>query len=226
MDRFHLQGKVALVCGAEIAGGIARGLQERGATVVLAGAEHGALTEDDPCMALVRDAADQHGRLDILVNAAGGDTCEVWVPDWPTAIESRILAAYRLSCAARPELRKAGGGKIINVVPMASYIGSGRWRAFRTTRDAFRRLARNCATAWAEDNIQVNTIVPGYIDVAATRTMQAMPEFHGATLRRTAAGRIGTADDFAGVAAFLAGPASDFVTGAEIPVDGGLLWAV
>jgi len=78
----------------------------------------------------------------------------------------------------------------------------------------------------ANDNIQVNTIWPGYIDTAMTKGMQANVEFHAGAMARTAAGRLGTPDDFAGIAAFLASSASDFVTGADITVDGGLLWGV
>ena len=88
-------------------------------------------------------------------------------------------------------------------------------------------LGRACASAWAKDNIQVNTILPGYIDTDMTRArLQRNAELHARGLARTAAGRLGTPDDFAGIAAFLASSASDFITGADIPVDGGFLWGI
>lgn len=129
-----------------------------------------------------------------------------------------------MSKAAHPEMKKAGGGKIINIGSMASYIGGARWTVYGPTKAAIIQLSKNCASAWANDNIQVNTILPGYIDTAMTKPIQAMPDFHANALRRTAAGRIATPDDFAGIAGFLASSASDFVTGADNPVDGGLLW--
>lgn len=251
MQRFSVNGKVALVSGGGVIGaGIAHGLLECGAAVVVAGCDTARLastvpalerigppcsslpgdgTSEQACHQLVAATVRRHGRLDILVNASTGDEggpSEFMMPGWHEAIEGWLRRAFMMSRAARPEMKKAGGGKIINVVPMASYIGSGRWNAYRTTRRAFNQLARDCAAAWGSDNIQVNTIVPGYIDSPVTKAAQAMAEFHAAAIRHTAAGRLGTPQDFAGVAAFLASPASDFITGASIAIDGGLLWSV
>jgi len=96
-----------------------------------------------------------------------------------------------------------------------------------TSKAGIIQFGRACAAAWAKDNIQVNTILPGYIDTAMTRQrLQQDAVLHARLVARTPAGRMGTPDDFAGIAAFLASPASDFITGAEIPVDGGFLWAI
>ena len=109
---------------------------------------------------------------------------------------------------------------------MASYMGAPRWTAYGPAKAGIVQLSKNCASAWAKDNIQVNTILPGYIDTAMTKGMQADAKFHAHVMMRTPAARTGTPDDFAGIAAFLASSASDFITGADIPVDGGLLWGV
>ncbi|MDI1282757.1 MAG: glucose 1-dehydrogenase [Reyranella sp.] len=250
MQRFNLKGKVGIVTGGNggIGAGIARGLLECGATVVIAGrnaakndaavAELGKVgpvsafvmdvTKEEDCYSVVREAVKRHGRLDILVNNAGIGSGkapdELTLPEWHKVIDTNLTSAFVMSKAAHPEMKKTGGGKIINIGSMASYIGGARWTVYGPTKAAIIQLSRNCASAWASDNIQVNTILPGYIDTAMTKPLQSMAEFHTAALRRTAAGRIGTPDDFAGIAAFLASPASDFVTGADIPVDGGLLW--
>jgi len=109
---------------------------------------------------------------------------------------------------------------------MASYIGGPLWTAYGPAKAGIVQLSKNCASSWAKDNIQVNTILPGYIDTAMTKRLQANKPLHERGMARVAAGRLGTPDDFAGIAAFLASSASDFVTGADIPVDGGFLWGV
>ncbi len=250
MQRFNLKDKVGIVTGGNggIGAGIARGLLECGATVVIAGrnaakneaavvelSEVGPVsafvmdvTDEDQCYALVREAVRRHGKLDILVNNAGGGIPkppdELSVTEWRRVMDVNLTSTFMLSKAAYPELKKAGGGKIINIGSMASYIGGARWTAYGPAKAGIVQLSKNCASAWAKDNIQVNTILPGYIDTAMTKGMQANTEFHARAMARTAAGRLGTPDDFAGIAAFLASRASDFITGADIAVDGGLLW--
>jgi 2-deoxy-D-gluconate 3-dehydrogenase len=143
---------------------------------------------------------------------------------WQKVIDTNLTSAFVLSQLAYPEMKKAGGGKIINIGSMASYMGGPRWTAYGPAKAGIVQLSKNCASAWAKDNIQVNTIWPGLIDTAMTKQMQANTEFMGRVNPRIAAGRVGTPDDFAGVAAFLASRASDYVTGADIIVDGGLIW--
>jgi 2-deoxy-D-gluconate 3-dehydrogenase len=110
---------------------------------------------------------------------------------------------------------------------MVSHLSFAGVPAYGASKAGIIQLGRACAAAWAKDNIQVNTILPGYVDTAMTRQrLQRDAVLHARLLARTPAGRMGTPDDFAGIAAFLASPASDFITGAEIPVDGGFLWAI
>ena len=251
MHRFDLKGKVALVTGGNggIGAGIARGLLECGATVVIAGrnaekntsavAELGKIgppvsalvlevTDEAQCRAAVQEVVRRHGRLDILVNNAGGGISkpphELSVQEWQRVMDVNLTSAFMLSQIAYPELRKAGGGKIINIGSVASYMGGPQWTAYGPAKAGIVQLSKNCAAAWAQDNIQVNTIWPGLIDTALTKQTRANKELMASVMPRIAAGRVGTPDDLAGVAAFLASRASDYVTGADITVDGGLLW--
>ncbi|TMJ25094.1 MAG: SDR family oxidoreductase [Alphaproteobacteria bacterium] len=257
MKRFNLTGKVGIVTGGNggIGKGIARGLLECGAIVVIAGrnaAKNEAATADlskigppvsafvmdvtveAECKAVVAETVRRHGRLDILVNNAGGGA-NTGVPASPPdemaaegfrkIIDANLTSTFMLSQAAYPEMKKAGGGKIINIGSMASYIGGALWTAYGPAKSGIVQLSKNCASA-SKDNIQVNTILPGYIDTDMTKRLQAMPALHERALARTAAGRLGTPDDFAGIAAFLASSASDFITGADIAVDGGMLWGI
>jgi 2-dehydro-3-deoxy-D-gluconate 5-dehydrogenase len=254
MHRFDLKGKVALVTGGNggIGQGIAHGLLECGAAVVIAGrneeknkaavAELGKIgppvsavlldvTQESQCRAAVQEVVRRHGRLNILVNNAGiGAPSGPVQPDdmplasWQKVIDTNLTSAFVLSQLAYPEMKKAGGGKIINIGSMASYMGGPRWTAYGPAKAGIVQLSKNCASAWAKDNIQVNTIWPGLIDTAMTKPLQANTEFMARINPRIAAGRVGTPDDFAGVAAFLASRASDYVTGADVIVDGGLIW--
>ena len=225
MQRFDLTGKVALVTGGNggIGAGIARGLLECGAAVVIAGrnAEKNAttvaalgtigppvsalildVTDEAQCRAAVADTVRLHGRLDILVNNAGvGNPAppdQMALADWHRVIDTNLTATFLLSQIAYPELKKAGSGKIINIGSMASYIGGARWTAYGPAKAGIVQLSKNCAAAWAADNIQVNTILPGLIDTAMTKRLQSDPEFMRGAMRRISANRVGTPDDFAG----------------------------
>ena len=253
MHRFNLTGKVAIVTGGNggIGSGIARGLLECGAAVVIAArnAEKSEkmvtelsrigppvssfrmdVTDEKDCHEVVRETVRRHGRLDILVNNAGAGNPkppeEMTLPEWHKVIDINLTSTFVLSQAAYVELKKAGGGKIINIGSMASYIGGSLWTAYGPAKAGIIQLSKNCAAAWAKDNIQVNTILPGYIDTEMTKRLQASGSLHERALARTAAGRLGTPDDFAGIAAFLASAASNYITGAHIPVDGGFLWGI
>jgi 2-deoxy-D-gluconate 3-dehydrogenase len=141
-------------------------------------------------------------------------------------IGTNLTAVFVMSQLAYPEMKKAGGGKIINIGSAYSYLGGPRTTAYGSAKGAILQFSKSCASAWAKDNIQVNTICPGWIDTDLTKAAQANKAFTSLVLGRTAAARIGTPDDFAGIAAFLSSSASDFITGVDIPVDGGLVWGV
>jgi 2-deoxy-D-gluconate 3-dehydrogenase len=119
-------------------------------------------------------------------------------------------------------MKEAGGGKIINIGSMMSIFGANFAPAYAASKGGIVQFTRSCAVAWAADNIQANAVLPGWIDTDLTkRARQEIDGLHDRVLTRTPAARWGAISDFAGIAVFLASPASDFVTGTAIPVDGG-----
>jgi 2-deoxy-D-gluconate 3-dehydrogenase len=243
---FELNGKVAIVTGGNggIGLGMARGLAGAGARVVVAARNReksaaardelgaGALaidvdvTREDSVAALVRQTFEQCGRIDILVNNAGINIRKapevLTLAEWREVLETNLTSAYLCSHAAYPEMKKAGGGKIINIGSMLSIFGAGFAPAYAASKGGIVQFTKACASAWAKDNIQVNAVLPGWIDTALTRrAREQIPGLHDNVLKRTPAGRWGTTDDFHGIAVFLSSGASDFVTGAAITVDGG-----
>jgi len=126
------------------------------------------------------------------------------------------------SQAAHAAMKTTGGGKIINIGSMMSIFGASFAPAYAASKGGIVQFTRSCACAWATDNIQVNAILPGWIDTELTqRARQEVDGLHGNVLARTPAARWGVSADFAGIAVFLSSAASDFVTGTAIPVDGG-----
>jgi 2-deoxy-D-gluconate 3-dehydrogenase len=244
-----LTGRVAIVTGGNggIGLGMARGMALCGAAVVLAGrnaakakdalaalqefgGNHAFLaadvTKSADCRRLVADTIASHGRIDILVNNAGTSVRKrpeaLTEEDWRLVIDTNLTSALLCCQAAYPALKQAGGGKIINIGSMMSLFGAPYAAAYSASKGGIVQLTRSLATAWAEDNIQVNAVLPGWIDTDLTRGARRQVEgLHERVLARTPAGRWGEPDDLAGIAAFLAGPGSDFITGTAIPVDGG-----
>jgi 2-deoxy-D-gluconate 3-dehydrogenase len=249
MSLFDLSGRVAIVTGGNggIGLGMAEGLAVAGATAVLAGrdAAKGAaavkqirqaggkaefaevdVTSEKSCRALIDTAAAQHGRLDILVNNAGINIRKP--PDalnsteWHQVIDTNLTSAFICTHAAYPHMKRTGGGKVINIGSMMSIFGAPFAPAYAASKGGIVQFSRACATAWAKDNIQVNAVLPGWIDTDLTKgARREVAGLHERVLSRTPAGRWGLPTDFAGIAVFLGSAASDFVTGTAIPVDGG-----
>jgi 2-deoxy-D-gluconate 3-dehydrogenase len=137
-------------------------------------------------------------------------------------LDTNLTGAFLCSQAAHAAMKRGGGGKIINIGSMFSLFGSAYAAPYAASKGALVQLTKSLATAWAEDNIQVNAVLPGWIDTELTRdARRQVTGLHERVLARTPAGRWGVPDDLAGVAVFLASAASDFITGAVIPVDGG-----
>jgi len=175
---------------------------------------------------MVRAAVEKFGRLDILVNNAGINIRkqpeDYTLEEWNTVLSINLTGVFTCCQAASPELRRAGGGKIINIGSMTSIFGIPFAPAYSATKGAIVQLTKALAIAWAKDNIQVNAVLPGWIDTDLTRRgRQQVPGLHERVLARTPAARWGDPADFAGIAMFLASAASQFVTGTAIPVDGG-----
>jgi 2-deoxy-D-gluconate 3-dehydrogenase len=248
-ELFDLRERVAVVTGGNggIGLGIAEGLAGAGAHVVIAArnsAKSGAAVEKIESLGthaiavetdvaqerdwkiVVQRALDRFGRIDILVNNAGiliGKTPESYtLKEWHTVIDINLTGAFIGAQAVFPEMKRQGGGKIINIASLTSKFGSAFNVPYNASKGGILQLTRGLATAWAMHNIQVNAVSPGWIDTdLATDVRARVPGFNEKVIARTPAGRWGRPSDFAGVAVFLASRGSDFITGAEIFVDGG-----
>jgi len=246
---FGLSGRVAIVTGGNggIGLGIARGLAEAGAHLVVAArnrtkntlavkeleafgvqavAVEVDVTQEGSVAALMTGTVKRFGRLDILVNNAGINIRKApqayTLEEWRQILETNLTSAFLCSKAVYPCLVRTGGGKIINVGSMLSLFGASFAAAYGASKGGIVQLTKALASAWAKDRIQVNAILPGWIDTDLTaQAREDVPGLYERVLARTPAGRWGMPEDLAGVAVFLASPASDFVTGAVIPVDGG-----
>jgi 2-deoxy-D-gluconate 3-dehydrogenase len=246
---FDLKGRVAIVTGGNggIGLGMARGLAAAGARVVVAGRDQtksraavedltgrGAeahaiavdVTDEAAVGRLIAGTIERWGRLDVLVNNAGINirkpVQELALEEWHRVLDTNLTSAFLCSKAAYPAFKKAGGGKIINIGSMMSIFGASFAPVYSSSKGGIVQLTKSTAVAWARDNIQVNAVLPGWIDTDLTQNARReVAGLHDSVLRRTPAGRWGGIDDMSGVAVFLASPASDFVTGAVIPVDGG-----
>jgi 2-deoxy-D-gluconate 3-dehydrogenase len=249
MTPFDLKGKAALVTGGNggIGLGMAKGLAQAGASIAVAGRDDKKnvsaiaalkslgvtaiavkvdLQDEKSTRAMVEEAAQKLGRLDILVNNAGISIRKApqdyALEEWHQVMDTNLTSAFVASQAAYPHLKRAGHGKVVNIGSMMSIFGAAYLAPYGASKGAIVQLTRSLASAWAKDNIQVNAVLPGWIDTALTR--RAREELEGLderVLSRTPAGRWGEPADLAGVAVFLCSAASDFVTGTAIPVDGG-----
>jgi len=246
---FDLKGRVAVVTGGNggIGLGMARGMAAAGAAIVVAGRNRdksaravkelvglGAqavaievdVADEGSVNALIRASAEQLGRLDVLVNNAGMNIRkppqDLSLAEWRRVLDTNLTSAFMCSRAAYLIMKAQGGGKIINIGSMMSIFGASYAPAYAASKGGMVQLTKSLAAAWARDNIQVNAVLPGWIDSELTQTARREVQgLHENVLARTPAKRWGVGDDLSGIAVFLASAASDFVTGTAIPVDGG-----
>lgn len=246
-ESFALDGRMALVTGGN--GGIglamAQGLQKAGARIVITGRDvaKGAaalaalrqgeahfiradLSDAGRCASLVAEAGAKLGGLDILVNNAGITARkrpeQLSLAEWDLVLRTNLTSAFACSQAAHPLMKARGGGKVITIGSMLSIFGAPFAAAYAASKGGIVQLTRSLAAAWAEDGIQVNAVLPGWIDTDMGASARAQVEgLDERVVARTPAKRWGRAADFEGIAVFLASSASDFITGAAIPVDGG-----
>jgi 2-deoxy-D-gluconate 3-dehydrogenase len=246
---FDLTGRVAIVTGGNggIGLGMARGLAKAGARVVVAArnekksdmavrglAAFGPdalaiavdVTDERSVDALVTETLNRCGRLDILVNNAGINirkpAQQLPLEEWRKVLDTNLTSAFLWSRSAYPHMKSLGGGKIINIGSMMSIFGASFAPAYGASKGGIVQLTKSLAVAWASDNIQVNAVLPGWIDTDLTRqTRETIQGLNEHVLARSPSCRWGRAEDFEGVAVFLASAASMFITGTAIPVDGG-----
>jgi len=246
---FDLGGRVAIVTGGNggIGLGLARGLADAGANIAIVGrnetkskaavndlAARGVkaasvvadVTDKEAVARMVERVTAEFGRIDILINNAGINVRKpphaLAIEEWESVIDTNLTSAFLCSKAVYPAMKAANGGKIINIGSMMSIFGASFTPAYAASKGGIVQFTRACACAWASDNIQANAILPGWIDTDLTERARAeVSGLNERVLARTPAARWGSIDDFAGIAVFLSSAASDFVTGAAIPVDGG-----
>jgi 2-deoxy-D-gluconate 3-dehydrogenase len=184
------------------------------------------ITDPEACRRMVQETVKRFNSLNILVNNAGTavrkQPQDISLEEFRLVMETNLTSAFVTSQAAYPEMLKVGGGKIINIGSMMSLFGAAFSSPYASSKGGIVQLTKSLACAWAKDNIQCNAVLPGWIDTELTQqARQQVPGLHERVLSRSPTGRWGVPDDHAGTAVFLASRASDFVTGASIPVDGG-----
>lgn len=249
---FSLAGRVALVTGAtgDIGREIALTLSAAGAAVALTGrAEErlrglqaelagmdrqvdtfaADLADIAACQAVVTRVVTTFGHLDILVNCAGVNVREPILDVDPTTFDTimalNLRSAYFVSqAAARVMIQQDAGGKIINVGSLTSAIGLAEVSVYGASKAALAQLTKTMAVEWARHNIQVNCLAPGFMLTSLTReALWGNEQKRRWMLDRIPARRPGLPTDLAGAALLLAAPASDYLTGQMLAVDGGLL---
>lgn len=242
-----LEGRVALVTGGGTGLGRAGmdALVAAGAKVIIAGrrrdvlekaaAEAGAqaMTCDvaDPAetRALVERIVGEHGKLDILVNAAGinlrGDSFGYPPEDWDKVHAVNTRGLFFMSQAAGRVMRDNGYGKIVNIASMASEIGMPFIVAYGSSKGGVKQITQGLAVEWAKSGIRVNAIAPGWFRTELTEPLFQDRQWLSKVENRVPMGRAGLPEEVGGAVAFLASPLSDYITGTVIKVDGGALSA-
>jgi 2-deoxy-D-gluconate 3-dehydrogenase len=245
---FDLSGKVAVVTGANtgIGQAIALALAGAGADIACVGrtaaedtvAQARALGRNaeviaadlstiEPVQRVVDETVARLGGLHILVNNAGiirrADAVDFTEADWDAVIDTNLKSVFFLCQAAGRHMITQGAGKIINIASMLTFQGGIRVPSYTASKSGVGGLTKLLANEWAAKGVQVNAIAPGYIATNNTAALQADPVRNTAIVDRIPAGRWGDPADLGGAAVFLASPASNYVSGHILAVDGGWL---
>jgi 2-deoxy-D-gluconate 3-dehydrogenase len=249
LEKFNLKGKAALVTGSSrgLGAAIAVALAEAGANVAVhgsatapeatrqkieaAGTKSVALVGDvgdaAVCGRLVEETVQAFGTIDILVNNAGiirrAPAAEYSDEDWQAVIDVNLSSVFRLTQHAGRHMLARGSGKIINIASLLTFQGGILVPAYAAAKGGVGQLTKAFANEWASKGVNVNAIAPGYMDTDNTEALRKNPDRARQILERIPAGRWGKPEDLAGAAVFLASPASDYVHGHVMVVDGGWL---
>ncbi|MDF3830099.1 MULTISPECIES: 2-dehydro-3-deoxy-D-gluconate 5-dehydrogenase KduD [unclassified Pseudocitrobacter] len=249
LNAFNLNGKVALVTGCDtgLGQGMALGLAEAGCDIISVSrkipeetsakvqalgrrftAIQADLSRQDAITDIVTKAVAAMGHIDILVNNAGTirreDALSFSEKNWDDVINLNLKSVFFLSQAvAKQFLHQGGGGKIINIASMLSFQGGIRVPSYTASKSGVLGITRLLANEWAQHNINVNAIAPGYMATNNTQQLRDDAERSKEILDRIPAGRWGSPEDLKGPAVFLASSASDYINGYTLAVDGGWL---
>lgn len=247
---FGLRGRVALVTGSSrgLGRAMARALSEAGAMVIVNArsaaslepvlAELRALPDAAECIGLAADLADRsavqrlldgaiawRGRLDVLVNNAGiirrAPAAEHSDADWDDVINLNLNGVFTACRAAGSHMLARGSGKIINIASLLTFTGGITVPGYAASKGAVGQLTKALSNEWAGRGVQVNAIAPGYMKTDNTVALQNDPVRSRDLLARIPSNRWGEPADLGGTVVFLASPASDYVTGQVLAVDGG-----
>jgi len=243
---FDLTGRVAIVTGAYkgLGRGMAIGLAEAGADVVLVDREEANETANvvqsmgrktltlsadlmsiDPIPSVVQKTIETFGKVDILINNAGTirrtPAIDYSEKDWDEVMAVNAKTVFFFSQAVARDMMKRKEGKIINIASLLSFQGGILVPAYAASKGAVAQVTKALANEWASSGININAIAPGYMATDNTKALREDAARSKTILDRIPAGRWGTPEDLAGVAVFLASPASDYVNGHVLVVDGG-----
>jgi 2-deoxy-D-gluconate 3-dehydrogenase len=247
LDRFRLDGKVALVTGSAsgLGAAIAIALAEAGASVACHGNRRPAdetaerirsmgcesrsfsadLSRPDGADALYEAVSPAMGAPDVLVNNAGmiyREAAESYdMQAWMTVLQVNLNSVFRLCQLAGQAMLEKQQGKIVNIASLLSFQGGIRVPAYAASKGGVAQLTKALANEWAGRNVQVNAIAPGYFRTENTSALQADETRNRQILERIPAARWGEPEDIAGAAVFFASPASSYITGEVLVVDGG-----
>ncbi|WP_298456767.1 SDR family oxidoreductase [uncultured Cellulomonas sp.] len=249
-ELFSLDGRLALVTGSTrgIGNALARGLARAGADVVLHGRDAGLLAAEQAAVAdetgrvvhtLAFDVTDrvaaaealegfmaEVGVPDILVNNAGvqhrAPINDFPGDDWDRVVATNLSSAFYVSQPVTRRMAERGSGKVVNIGSVQSMLARATIAPYSATKGGLVMLTKGMAADLAQDNIQVNAISPGYFASEMNRALWEDPEFDGWVRARTPAGRWGDVEELVGALVFLASAASQFVSGQNIFVDGGM----
>ena len=246
---FDLTGKVAIVTGGNggLGLGMALGLAGAGANIVVAARDQAKteqalqqikalgvsdlglkvdVAQESDVGRMVAQTMEALGRVDILVNNAGisgrKQPQELSADEWDRVVDVNLRSVFLASKEVHPHMKEQGGGKIINIGSMFSLFGSDWVSPYSASKGGVVQLTKSLAVAWAADNIQVNAILPGWFMTDLTESIpERDPARYQLINQRIPAERWGDPEELQGPVVFLAGSASDYVTGAVLTVDGG-----